>query len=149
MSATILVSFSRMSVCEVKNLKCSYLVNAVATFLLRECNSFPADQSDPGQHITTKGWAVEQTAQGDGAARPAPGNGNKRQRPQPTNPPRPDLKTEGGRRTGVPGRRTKAPGLPTELNMRKKRQLEALSRGYPGKLDGAASAPQDRGHAYN
>ena len=38
---------------------------------------------------------AEQTPQRDGAARPAPGNGNKRQRPNP----RPDLREGGGRKS--------------------------------------------------
>ena len=67
-------------------------------------------------------------------ARPAPGNGNKRQRPNP----RPDLKR--GRETE--GRETGEGAGPshTELNIRNKTRLDALSRRYPGKLE--LRAPQ-------
>ena len=68
------------------------------------------------------------------AARPSPGNGNKRQRPNP----RTDLKrgreTEERETSGGAG-----PGH-TELNIRNQTRLEALSRRYPGKLE--LRAPQ-------
>ena len=47
------------------------------------------------QEDTAQRGAAEQTPQRDGAARPAPGNGNKRQRPNP----RPDLREGGGRKS--------------------------------------------------
>ena len=78
---------------------------------------------------------AEQSPQRDGAARPAPGNGNKRQRPNP----RPDLKRgreEGGRETNTGTR----PGH-TELNITNKRQIEVLNRRYPGRLE--LRAPQE------
>eukprot|EP00964_Phaeocystis_antarctica_P082085 scaffold51448_cov64-Phaeocystis_antarctica.AAC.1 len=58
-----------------------------------------------------------QATQRDGAARPAPGNGNKRQRPNP----RPDLKR--GREEG--GSEASAGTRPshTKLNMRNQRQI--------------------------
>ena len=81
-----------------------------------------------------QGGAAEQTPQRHGAARPAPSNGNKRQRPNP----RPDLKR--GRETE--GRETGEGAGPshTELNIRNKTRLDALSRRYPGKLE--LRAPQ-------
>ena len=59
----------------------------------------------------------------------------KRQRPNP----RPDLQ-RGREAGGREGRRTQALGLATELNIRSKRRLEALSRRYPEKLE--LRAPQ-------
>ena len=53
-------------------------------------------------------------------------------------PTRDPTSREGGRRAG--GRRTQALGLATELNIRNKRRLEALSRRYPEKLE--LRAPQ-------
>ena len=63
-----------------------------------------------------------------------PGNGNKRQRPNP----RPDLKR--GRETEERAGRRAARPSHTEMNTRSKRRLEALSRRYPGKLE--LRAPQ-------
>ena len=94
------------------------------------CNlqAAPADAGGQ-QEGAAQGGAAEQTPQRDGAARPAPGNGNKRQRPNP----RPDLKR--GRETE--GRETGGGAGPshTELNIRNKTRLNALSRRYPGKLE--------------
>ena len=86
------------------------------------------------QEGAAQGGAAEQTPQRHGAARPAPSNGNKRQRPNP----RPDLKR--GRETE--GRETGEGAGPshTELNIRNKTRLDALSRRYPGKLE--LRAPQ-------
>ena len=55
------------------------------------------------QEGAARGGAAAQTPQRDGAARPAPGNGNKKQRPNP----RPDLKRgrEAEERGGKRGRR--------------------------------------------
>ena len=93
-----------------------------------------AEQEGTAKEGTAQGGAAEQTPQRDGAARPAPGNDNKRQRDNP----RPDLKR--GREEG--GRETNTGTAPshTELNIRNKRWLEALSRRYPGKLE--LRAPQ-------
>ena len=88
-----------------------------------------------GQQMgAAQGGAAEPTRQRDGAARPSPSNGNKRQRPNP----RPDLKR--GRETE--GRETGEGAGPshTELNIRNKTRLDALSRRYPGKLE--LRAPQ-------
>ncbi len=63
-----------------------------------------------------------------------PGNGNKRQRPNP----RPDLKR--GREAEDRAVRRAARPSHTEMNTRSKRRLEALSRRYPGKLE--LRAPQ-------
>ena len=58
-----------------------------------------------------------------------PGNGNKRQRPNP----RPDLKR--GREAEERAVRRAARPSHTEMNTRSKRRLEALCRRYPGKLE--------------
>ena len=72
---------------------------------------------------------MEQTPQRDGAARPAPGNGNTRQRPNlPTRDP---TSREGGRRTSAGDEQRHCGPSHTELNIRNKRRLEALSRRYP------------------
>ena len=86
------------------------------------------------QEGAAQGGAAEPTRQRDGAARPSPSNGNKWQRPIP----RPDLKR--GRETE--GRETGEGAGPshTELNIRNKTRLDALSRRYPGKLE--LRAPQ-------
>ena len=93
----------------------------------------PADEgTQPG--TTAQGGAAAQTPHRDGAARPMPGNGNKRQRPNP----RPDLKR--GREAEDRAVRRAARPSHTEMNTRSKRRLEALSRRYPGKLE--LRAPQ-------
>ena len=76
---------------------------------LRNLRAAPAG-AEAQQEDAAQGGAAEQTPQRDGAARPAPGNGNKRQRPSP----RPDLKRgreaderQASRDTGPPPHRTK------------------------------------------
>ena len=69
-----------------------------------------------------------------------PGNGNKRQRPNP----RPDLKR--GRDAEERAVRRAARPRHTKMNTRSKRRLEALSRRYPDKLELRVPQPP-RGHA--
>ena len=100
---------------------------------LRNLHAAPADEeAQPG--AAAQGGAAAQTPHRDGAARPMPGNGNKRQRPNP----RPDLKR--GREAEERAVRRAARPSHTEMNTRSKRRLEALSRRYPGKLE--LRAPQ-------
>ena len=61
--------------------------------------------------------------------RPMPGDGNKRQRPNP----RPDLKRGREAEERATGRAARPSH--TEMNTRNKRRLEALSRRYPAKLE--------------
>ena len=93
----------------------------------------PADE-EARLGAAAQGGAAAQTPHRDGAARPMPGNGNKRQRPNP----RPDLKR--GREAEDRAVRRAARPSHTEMNTRSKRRLEALSRRYPGKLE--LRAPQ-------
>ena len=92
------------------------------------------EDAEPQQEGAARGRAAEQSPQRDGAARQAPGNGNKRQRPNP----RPDLKR--GREEG--GSEASAGTRPshTKLNIRNKRQIEMLNQRYPGRLE--LRAPQ-------
>ena len=100
---------------------------------LRNLHAAPADEeAQPG--AAAQGGAAAQTPHRDGAARPMPGNGNKRQRPNP----RPDLKR--GREAEERAVRRAARPSHTEMNTRSKRRLEALSRRHPGKLE--LRAPQ-------
>ena len=107
-------------------------------FVFRPCvfNKFShfwqKEEARPG--AAAQGGAAAQTPHRDGAARPMPGNGNKRQRPNP----RPDLKR--GREAEERAVRRAARPSHTEMNTRSKRRLEALSRRYPGKLE--LRAPQ-------
>ena len=86
------------------------------------------EDAEPQQESAARGRAAGQSPQRDEAARPAPGNGNKRQRPNP----RPDLKR--GREEG--GGEASAGTRPshTKLNIRNKRQIEMLNQRYPGRL---------------
>ena len=82
-----------------------------------------------GPGAAAQGGVAAQTPHRDGAARPMPGDGNKRQRPNP----RPDLKR--GREAEERAVRRAARPSHTEMNTRSKRRLEALSRRYPAKLE--------------
>ena len=93
---------------------------------LRNLRAAPADAERHNRRAPPKYLgAAEQTPQRDGAARPVPGNGNKRQRPNP----RPDLKR--GREADERATNRGTGPIHTELNMRNRRRLEALSRRYP------------------
>ena len=71
--------------CLSKGSKVTLTVESVTA--LRNLHDAPADEeARPG--AAAQGGAAARTPHRDGAARPMPGNGNKRQRPNP----RPDLK---------------------------------------------------------
>ena len=117
--------------CLSKGSKVTLTIESVTA--LRNLHAAPADEeAQPG--AAAQGGAAAQTPHRDGAARPMPGNGNKRQRPNP----RPDLKR--GREAEERAVRRAARPSHTEMNTRSKRRLEALSRRYPGKLE--LRAPQ-------
>ena len=101
-------------------------LTAESVTALRNLHDAPAgEEARPG--AAAQGGAAAQTPHRDGAARPMPGNGNKRPNP------RPDLKR--GREAEERAVRRAARPSHTEMNTRSKRRLEALSRRYPGKLE--------------
>ena len=87
-----------------------------------------------GWHRPRRGGGADATERRGGEAGP----GQRQQSANGRDPTRDPTSREGGRRAG--GRRTQALGLATELNIRSKRRLEALSRRYPEKLE--LRAPQ-------
>ena len=95
---------------------------------LRNLHDAPADE-EAGPGAAAQGRVAAQTPHRDGAARPMPGDGNKRQRPNP----RPDLKRGREAEERATGRAARPSH--TEMNTRNKRRLEALSRRYPAKLE--------------
>ena len=107
--------------CLSKGRKVTLTIESVTA--MRNLHAAPADEgTQPG--TAAQGGAAAQTPHRDGAARPMPGNGNKRQRPNP----RPDLKR--GREAEDRAVRRAARPSHTEMNTRSKRRLEALSRRY-------------------
>ena len=129
--AAIWVALEYAGQCLSKGSKVTLTVESATA--LRNLHDAPADEgARPG--AAAQGGVAAQTPHRDGAARPMPGNGNKRQRPNP----RPDLKR--GREAEERAVRRAARPSHTEMNTRSKRRLEALSRRYPGKLE--LRAPQ-------
>ena len=124
--AAIWVALEYAGQCLSKGSEVTLTVESVTA--LRNLHDAPAgEEARPG--AAAQGGAAAQTPHRDGAARPMPGNGNKRQRPNP----RPDLKR--GREAEERAVRRAARPSHTEMNTRSKRRLEALSRRYPGKLE--------------
>ena len=103
--AAIWAALVHASTCLSKGSRVTLTIESVT--VLRNLRDAPAD-AEAQQEDAAQGGATEQTPQRDEAARPAPGNGNKRQRPNPRDP----TSREGGRRTS--GRRSGAPGLATQ-----------------------------------
>ena len=103
--AAIWAALVHASTCLSKGSRVTLTIESVT--VLRNLRDAPAD-AEAQQEDAAQGGATEQTPQRDEAARPAPGNGNKRQRPNPRDP----TSREGGRRTS--GRGSGALGLATQ-----------------------------------
>ena len=115
--AAIWVALEYAGQCLAKGSKVTLTVESATA--LRNLHDAPADE-EAGPGAAAQGGVAAQTPHRDGAARPMPGDGNKRQRPNP----RPDLKR--GREAEERAAGRAASPSHTKMNTTNKRRLEAL-----------------------